>query len=555
MKPSKLLQFIKENYPQGSCVPELSDNVPDEVVQGILNATCRADAFKVSNGYAAHLEDSQYYRFVDRIYDEVTKTEGFEDAEYIEVQECIDKLGIVTSLSPEDAVNTEVHANVYLTDDYESGKGTIAEISDLSRLNNLLKNDDVDEYNESLGLICKTLNVNPWLIGEIAKKEGHIEDNHFPKKPDCSDVSAATDLFEEMENAPYGGSLVFTVRINLKEYMQNIDTYKERGITIPKRTCYGLHDVVRGSTGPLDAETNEDIVLRDFFVVNDDDMNGMGINDICMPPAEQMWRNSPSIVHTERESELIEKARSVLSCFREVFLGDCEAEDKLAIDVAARLFSRIRDTLEESALPKEGLDKESLLDYVLLDYRIKDNAALKNKIKDTCSNMLESFLDGDLSHDAVFTYIFSHEGVKSITQAAITRLTENGILENIASSIKVSQSSFRTEDDINRIFTNTFDKIMSNIPKHEDIIVPVIIVDKINDIVSNEINRARALTIAWHTGAIHDNEWIEKVEALCINAQDELESVEKDTASMSYPLNASAADFIAPNIYSLDMDG
>lgn len=532
----KVNAYLKDNYKEGSQSVYLdqSHEPSGDAIQQILDSTTKEDAEQAAYEYLDGVMDTEQEHIVDHILNEVRGVDGLEDADYSTVYEYCMENGVIEDLKISDVLDYDVRADIYAPTDFDDNECWVGDSENWRRVNDQIADGDPDDFNSGLGQICKILGTNPSELGELMKKDGVIDTNNFPDMK-CTDGVPAADLYEEMRNAPYGGTLVFTAKINLADYLKNFSTYQERGITIPEGVSYGLHDIGNGSCGFIGEETVKPITLGNFKICDDRNVNWHSLDDIC-GLVGSVWSGELTFPLNERELELQKRVVGMKEAFEYVKCGNKplknsvyvntdigDKSDAIVVEALAYALDQIETTLRSEALPSTGFDVEDLVEKTCSTYKVKDEG-LEDRVKLALSDIVLPMFDAPVEKKAVYDYLYSIKGVLSPVQRLTKSLVESGFISNVPNSINASwaRGSFKTEDDVNRIFEGTYKLYME--PEDGDNYLPRPIYQGAIKAVHKSLDQARCWTLLTLSGAVTREESHQKITELCQGAQAALEA-------------------------------
>ena len=532
----KVNAYLKDNYKEGSKGVYLDQGhePSGDAIQQILDSTTREDAEQAAYEYLDSVMDTEQEDIVDQILRGLRGVDGLEDADYGTVYEyCMDN-GVIEDLKINDILDYDVRADIYAPTEFDDNECWVGDRGNWEHVNDQIADGYLDDFNSGLGQICKILNVNPFELGELMKKDGIIDQNNFPDI-ECTDGIPAADLYEEMENAPYGGTLVFTAKINLADYLKNFSTYQERGITIPEGVSYGLHDIGNGSCGFIGKKTVKPISLGKFKICDDRNVNWHSLDDIC-GLVGSVWSGELTFPPNERELELQKRVVDIKEAFEYVKCGNKplknsayvntdigDKSDAIVVDALAYALDQIEITLRSEALPSTGFDIEDLIEKTCSTYKVKDEG-LEDRVKLALSDIILPMFNAPVEKKTVYDYLYSIKGVLSPVQRLTKGLVESGFISSLPDNIDASwdRGSFKTEDDVNRIFEGTQKLYME--PEDGDNHLPRSVYQGAIKAVHKSFDQARCWTLLALSGAVTREESHQKITELCQGAQAALEA-------------------------------
>jgi len=230
----------------------------------------------------------------------------------IDVVEDIISKGLGVIISNMIRVNSD---NIIFVDTYLSKGGKIPYISDPEyAIENYSKNNGefsaVDADGFALLQMMDTLRINPSQLDVELRKifksryfQGDFPDIHY----DASPVLPVTVFAELLDSSTYGGSLLFSSSIRLGDYINDIQSFKDKGITIGENSCVTIHEWIHGSCGLTDIKTKESLTIKEYRVMPaDNHAYGYGL-DAVVGLTHDYWEGTricPPAPYLENESSL-----------------------------------------------------------------------------------------------------------------------------------------------------------------------------------------------------------------------------------------------------------
>jgi hypothetical protein len=452
-------KYIDENYPKGYDIEiDSGYELPSETLKLILNASSQEKIQEIISDEEMEYFSSSYDEALDHVTDEI-----IDNLEELLNEDRDDIYDIVSSQlqinTPSILSSTTLQANVYPLNKrgerfYFTDKENIEEIN----LGELEENSYGKNLLDSMAL----LKVNPYEVGEILKEREDIIINNFPKI-EYEDGVDGKDFFEEFDNSSYGGSLMFTTSIGLEEYVENFETFKERGVLIPSGTQVGFIDSYNGSCGFIGLKTATDIEIKDFEI-KDDRAIEYGLDKIAGVVKSYYWGSSKlSFPKTDLEKELIGKVDSILNSnsFKTPHLIKDDT-----LKVVSYFINDLARDLKSKPFNENILNVDEKKAKFEKYYWIKEKPEVLENAMQIITNVAEGLKNKNVDElmDFIDNYTYSLEDFKSPIQKQLIAINEfsKGLNEKLAETFERILIDDRNKNNLEEILIKNLDSFKTH---------------------------------------------------------------------------------------------
>lgn len=452
----QIIKYLNKNYPNGVTIELGRDyELSIDTINQILSTKDKDTIYGIISEKEIEIIDDYEDDEIESIKNEIfNDIEGLDD---IDEEELIDLIKEEVSINCPNLLDyATIEANIYPLNErnerlYFSNKENIEDIN----IGELEENS----YGKNLLDSMKLLGVNPYEVGEILKEREDIILNNFPNYQFLEKMDAKK-FFDEFDNSFYGGDLMFTTNIPLSDYVENIDTFKERGVLIPKGTQVGFIDSINGSCGFIGLETVSDIVIKNFDI-RDDRTLEYGLDEICGVVKSYYWGASNlTFPKTKLEQNLIEKTK-ILSLNNQFEKPVLKRDDVLRL--VGDFVTDLNKALTSKPFNEDMLNVKIFEEKYSKFYWIKDNPVMFKKaleiISDISSNIKEQSID-ELA-DYIDTYKYNTDDFKSPIQKQLVGIKEfaRNLNERLINNFETILSDERNKDNLPEIIKSNFDSL------------------------------------------------------------------------------------------------
>jgi len=255
---------------------------------------------KIEHFLYAHNTQDYVSTYVQDTID-VTSEDGTQPLDEV-LDEVLDEYDFVERFIKENK-NTMLQLDVYPSEDE-----SIPYISDMDSAiadySESMNGGRTTDESAALSYMMRTLRVNPSEV-EIELNKVFKDDLFFESEWENirydNPVVTVSDFAREMENAPYGGALVFTVTESFGNIVGNIDTLHSNGIVVDKDVNISIHDWVQGSCG-IGMKSTSEVKLEDADIMSRGyNIYGYSLDEVT-GSTDVLWKGD--VHHARSDSEM-----------------------------------------------------------------------------------------------------------------------------------------------------------------------------------------------------------------------------------------------------------